>query len=120
MFQPNYQAHQSALVPPVSDEAALLVDTGPSCIALIRMRSARIIAGEGIVDQMTGRGALINRPRHGGKHLQRHQILITRSSSALLCTGDIVHLAGSLPGMSPTLGTLWGGRTAKGAHSPFR
>lgn len=87
-------------VPPVSDKAAQAIDPGASCIALHRVRSTRIIAGEGIVYQMTGRKALINRPRHGITRLRPNQILITRSSGALLCAGDIVHLADSLPGMT--------------------
>lgn len=87
-------------VPPVSDNAAHLIDSGTNCIALHRVRSTRIIAGEGIVYQMTGRKALINRPRHGVTRLARHQILITRRSGAMLCAGDIVHLADSLPGMT--------------------
>lgn len=85
-------------VPPVSDEAAQLVDPGQDCIALHRIRSTRIIAGEGIVYERTGQKALINRPRHGGKRLVPNQILITRTSGTLLCAGDIVHLADNLLG----------------------
>ena len=87
-------------VPPVNDAAAERIGTGTSCIALHRIRSTRIIAGEGIVYQMTGHKALINRPRHGGARLARHQILITRTSGSWLCAGDIVHLADSLPGIT--------------------
>jgi hypothetical protein len=88
-------------VPPVRGEQAdRLIDPGTQCIALHRVRSTRIIAGEGIVYQMTGRRALINRPTHGGKRLQRHQVLITRTHGTLLCAGDIVHLADGMPGMT--------------------
>lgn len=87
-------------VPPVDEQALPLVDTGTECIALNRIRSTRIIAGEGIVYQMAGRKAVINRPRHGGARLARDQILITRTRGAMLCAGDIVHLADSLPGMT--------------------
>lgn len=87
-------------VPPVSDEEYRRAETAINCIALHRVRSTRIIAGEGIVYQMAGRKALINRPRHGGARLTRHQILITRTQGTMLCAGDIVHLADSLPGMT--------------------
>lgn len=87
-------------VPPVSDAEALRIGSATNCIALHRVRSTRIIAGEGIVYQMAGRKALINRPRHGGSRLSRHQILITRMRGPMLCAGDIVHLADSLPGMT--------------------
>jgi hypothetical protein len=93
-------------VPPVSEEMAQQMGaiqhnaTATNCIALHRVRSTRIIAGEGIVYQMSGQKALINRPRHGSARLARHLILITRTSGSLLCAGDIVHLADSLPGMT--------------------
>lgn len=87
-------------VPPVSEEAAQRMALVTNCIALHRVRSTRIIAGEGIVYQMSGQKALINRPRHGGARLARHQILITRTTGPMLCAGDIVHLADSLPGMT--------------------
>ena len=87
-------------VPPVSSEAAGLIDTGTDCIALNRIRSARIIAGEGIVYRMSGRKTVINRPRNGGRQLGRDQILIMRTRGSLLCAGDIVHLANSAPGMT--------------------
>ncbi|WP_152414813.1 hypothetical protein [Blastomonas sp. AAP53] len=87
-------------VPPVSDEAAQQIGAATNCIALHRVRSTRIIAGEGIVYELSGQKALINRPRHGGSRLARHQILITRTSGSMLCAGDIVHLADSLPGMT--------------------
>lgn len=93
-------------VPPVSEEVAQQmgavqrIGTATNCIALHRIRSTRIITGEGIVYQMSGQKALINRPRHGGDRLARNQILITRTSGSLLCAGDIVHLADSLPGMT--------------------
>lgn len=87
-------------VPPVSDEATHPVDPGQDCIALHRVRSIRIIAGEGIVYESTGRKPLINRPRHGVQRLLPNQILITRTSGALLCAGDIVHLSDDLLGMT--------------------
>lgn len=87
-------------VPPMGNQAVHLIDSGTNCIAMNRVRSTRIIAGEGIVYQLTGRKAVINRPRHGGKRLARNQILITRTSGPMLCAGDIVHLADGLPGMT--------------------
>lgn len=91
---------QLLFVPPVRDEAVQLVDPGQDCIALHRVRSTRIIAGEGIVYERTGQKALINRPLHGGKRLVPNQILITRTNRALLCAGDIVHLADGMLGMT--------------------
>lgn len=87
-------------VPPMGNQAVHLIDSGTKCIAMHRVRSTRIIAGEGIVYQLTGRKAVINRPRHGGNRLARNQILITRTNGPMLCAGDIVHLADGLPGMT--------------------
>lgn len=89
-------------VPPVSDEAGpeIDIDTGMDCIALHRIRSTRILAGQGIVYQMNGQRQLINRVRHGAGLLNPNQVLITRTTGAMLCAGDIVQLAYSSPGIS--------------------
>lgn len=87
-------------VPPVEYASDSDGETGTQCIALHRVRSTRILAGEGIVYQMSGRKLLINRVRRGASLLNRNQILITRTSGALLCAGDIVQLAESSPGIS--------------------
>ena len=87
-------------VPPVEYTAERQSDTGAQCIALHRVRSTRILAGEGIVYHMSGRKLLINRVRGGAGLLSRNQILITRTSGALLCAGDIVQLADSSPGFA--------------------
>jgi len=87
-------------VPPVSDDRGSQIDTGTDCIALHRVRSTRIVTGKGIVYQMSGDRMLINRVRQGASLLNRNQLLITRTTGAMLCAGDIVHLAYSSPGMS--------------------
>lgn len=87
-------------VPPVSDDIDIGIDTGTDCIALHRVRSTRILAGHGIVYHMNGDRLLINRVRQGASLLNRNQVLVTRTTSAMLCAGDIVQLAYSGPGMS--------------------
>lgn len=87
-------------VPPVSDDGGPEIDTVTDCIALHRVRSTRILAGQGIVYQMSGQKLLINRLRQGASLLNPNQILITRTTSAMLCAGDIVQLAHSAPGTS--------------------
>lgn len=87
-------------VPPVADDIGGKLDSGAECIALHRVRSTRILAGQGIVYQMSGDRLLINRVRQGARLLGRNQILITRTTGAMLCAGDIVQLAHSTPGIS--------------------
>ena len=105
-------------VPPMSVELGQPIRATTNCIALHRVRSTRIIAGEGIVYHMTGQRALINRPRHGGARLARHQILITRTSGSLLCAGDIVHLADSLPGITTGVIALGRFEAYRPGHNP--
>jgi hypothetical protein len=87
-------------VPPVEEDAPTASESGAQCIALHRVQSTRIIAGEGIVYQLSGRRMLINRPRHGLRQLERNQVLVIHSRGAMLCAGDIVHLADGLPGVT--------------------
>lgn len=87
-------------VPPVADDATGRVRPDIDCIMASRVQSTRIVEGVGIVYEMAGRKRLLNRPRHGLRQLQRHQVLITRLRGAYLCAGDIVQLAGGMSGIA--------------------
>ncbi|GGB74005.1 hypothetical protein [Blastomonas aquatica] len=87
-------------VPPVADDAVGPVRPEVDCIMASRVQSTRIVEGVGIVYKMAGRRRLLNRPRHGVRQLQQHQVLITRLRGAYLCAGDIVQLAGGMSGIA--------------------
>ncbi len=87
-------------VPPVPEDQPVSLPATAECLALAQVRATRIIAGTGIVYQISSRRQFINRVRGNADMLQEGQIMHVRTSGSMLCAGDIVYLLDGLTGAS--------------------
>jgi len=82
---------QMIFVPPVK-----IYET-TQCIALQQVRSTRVIDRIGIAYEMPDRKIWLNRPQWGASLLQDDLVMIRKTSSNRLCSGDIVQFLDSSP-----------------------
>ncbi|WP_337658859.1 hypothetical protein [Sphingorhabdus sp. Alg231-15] len=82
---------QMIFVPPVD------VYETTHCIALQQVRSTRVIDRVGIAYEMPDRKIWLNRPQWGASLLQDDLVMVSQTTSNMLCSGDIVRFVDSSP-----------------------
>lgn len=85
-------AAELIFVPPLPLAVLQETPAARECLAMHRVRSARIISGTGIEYELTRRERFINRVRGRARGLAQGQVMLVRSSGPLLCAGDTVYI----------------------------
>ncbi len=67
------------------------------CIAFQQVRSTRVIDRVGIAYEMPNRKIWFNRPQWGASLLQDDLVMVSQTTSNMLCSGDIVRFVDSSP-----------------------